>query len=308
MRANHADLATLLRPRERRARGASAIAVARAHRLSVLKLLAKFGHCRTSDVARAVWPDATYALQMSHRTLRRLLASGHVLYRRNALGSRSFILSRIGVAELACNGIAARHGGDLVSIAGATFLHRCIETRHCIEVENTGALCYGEYAIAGGAAPVTARKLAQYYGKLPDSLAVRHPRAIRPGHDTQSAAEVDWTEVEASAKPTEQICRMLNIARYVAGPLAGNEALTLSRLVLVFDASGDHGRRIVRAASVAWRDLLDTEQRRISKRVVLVAVTFTEGYRWMGSQEATLYDLLYNPAASRGCIGYADHR
>ncbi len=72
--------------------------VARVKELNCMAAVAKFGHLRIIELARAVWPTAKFGEQVAGRTVQRLVEQGLLLERRNALGSRSLCLTRVGQA------------------------------------------------------------------------------------------------------------------------------------------------------------------------------------------------------------------
>jgi hypothetical protein len=121
-----ADVSGLLK---RPAKRPSARALASAAELKCTSYLARFGHLTTSDLSAAVWPNAKCGQDMAARTMRRLSAPGVELVacRQNALGTRSWILTRRGVAFLEVRGVAAHHGMDLASVSGSTFFHHSLD-------------------------------------------------------------------------------------------------------------------------------------------------------------------------------------
>ncbi|MBV8123490.1 MAG: hypothetical protein JO370_05340, partial [Paucibacter sp.] len=151
-------LTTLLKPsgdrRETtRPAGLSSRAKAEAARVAALKALRHWGHMRCSELARVVYPHASHGEQLAQRLMQRLTERGEAVPRRNALGTRSYVLSRGGAAALDAMGWDAKHGLELSSVAGGTFLHRSLATRYGVEQELRGFTAYGEHAIAQGFAP-----------------------------------------------------------------------------------------------------------------------------------------------------------
>lgn len=145
--------------------------VAVRNEVAVLGVIRDYGHLRTSEIAFAVWPDARFRDQLAQRTLRRLLSHGEVLQRVNTLATRSWVLAYAGVARLELFGANARHGRDIVGVAGATFVHRTLASAFLIhQAAMDGQTAYGEYAIAHGRAPATRQALSERFAKLPDGL------------------------------------------------------------------------------------------------------------------------------------------
>lgn len=151
---------------------------------AALSAFARWGHLRTSDLARAVWPHAKYAEQLSGRLVIKLEKAGLVTRRPNAVGGMSYVLTRRGAANAESLGCIAHHGLDLCSVAGATFIHRSIATRYGIEAELQGRTCFGEHLLAGAGTPFTREALRRQFGKLPDLFEV-------------DGADVRWVEVES---------------------------------------------------------------------------------------------------------------
>ncbi|MBN8479389.1 MAG: hypothetical protein J0L91_10525 [Burkholderiales bacterium] len=280
MRLHPGDLASLLGPRRPKVSAASCASIGRQHRIAVLALLARYGHCRTAEVARSIWPHARYGMQLAGRALRRLRDDGLVAARRNAIGTTSFLLTRRGAATLNARAIAARPGCDIVSVSGATFIHRCIECNYAITRELAGGASYGEHAIQGGAFAASARELAQRFGKLPDCLVVEDGRLV------------DWCEVEAAAKSRAELVKCLQLARWSGHPLIVGSGLRLRYLVLVYESASEHEKRILHAARHAWGFASPEELSRLHHAVRLVSATMTEGLRWVSSFEKSLYDVL----------------
>ena len=136
-------LTTLLKPADGRrevARPAvlSSRAKAEIARVAALKALRHWGHMRCSELARVVYPRALHGEQLAQRLVQRLTERGEVVPRRNALGTRSYVLSRGGAAALDAMGWEAHHGLELSSVAGATFIHRSLATRYGVESELRG--------------------------------------------------------------------------------------------------------------------------------------------------------------------------
>lgn len=231
--------------------------VALRNELAVLSVIRDYGHLRTAEIASAVWPGARYRDQLAQRTLRRLLAQGEVLQRVNTLATRSWVLASAGVARLELFGADARHGRDIVGVAGATFIHRTLASAYLIYRAGMAAqTTYGEYAIAHGRAPMSRQGLSKRFGKLPDGLVVR-------------GSVVDWVEVEASAKSLEELKNVLRAAEWVGQPLVPGGPLTIGGLTIVFDRRQDHARRILRAARERWGHLSRQDQEKLCSRVTL---------------------------------------
>lgn len=267
-------LAPASKPRSK-TNGLSPQAKAEGQRIEGLKALHHWGHLRACDVAQQLWPRARFGEQMAQRLLRRLEQRGEVAVRLNALGTRSFVLTRRGAAALDAMNLAARHGLDLCSVGGATFIHRALGTAFGIAKQGPALDAYGEHAIAQGMAPMRRDALVKRFKKLPDLLLVQGNR-------------VTWVEVEASAKPMNELQACLGIASGIGQPLLPGSPLTLAGLTFVFDASQGHAARIARAARQRWGDRSPTERRALGSRVTLAHVDLGPFVRWRGMHEGAL--------------------
>jgi hypothetical protein len=157
-------------------------------------------------------PPATPAVQKRKpgyvsarpRLLRAAAKGNLVLPRKNALGTTSWVLAARGVAQLELLGHKARHGRDIVGVAGATFLHRTLATQYLLHRTKGGASVFGEYAIAHGLAPIGRQVLTARFNKLPDGLVC---------YGTDKGPAVDVVEVEASSKPLAELVGVLGWAK-----------------------------------------------------------------------------------------------
>lgn len=244
-------------------------------RVEALKALRHWGHLRANDIARLLWPHHRYGEQMGQRLLRRLEDRGEIAARLNALGTRSYVLTRRGAAALDALNLDTRHGLELCSVGGATFVHRALGTAFGLAKQAQGFHAYGEHAIAGGLAPASRDALIKRFKKLPDLLLER-------------GGQVIWCEVEASAKPLREIQACTRITSAVGHPLLPGSGLTLTGLTFVFDASQGHGQRIVRAARQQWSDRPVAERRVLAERVTLAHLELGPFIRWKGMREQPL--------------------
>lgn len=272
-------LTGLLIPTQREpltARAPSPKAKAEAHRIAALKALRHWGHLRCTDLARILWPNAKYAEQLAQRLMLRLdQERGEVISRLNALGTRSYVLTRRGASALDAMGFAAHHGMELSSVGGATFIHRTLGTAVGILKAHQGFDAYGEHAIAQGMAPTRREALVNRYKKLPDMLLVKGSKAT-------------WLEVEASAKPLAELRACTRIASAVGQPLTPGSPITLAALAFAFGASQGHAQRIARAAREEWRDVPPAVRQRLSAGVALWHIDLGPSLRWQGLHESSL--------------------
>jgi hypothetical protein len=253
---------------------------ARSNEKLALCAVAKFGHLRTSEIGRFVWPNASHAQQMAQRTCNRLLKAGHLLNRRNALGGVSYVLTRPGAGWLSLNGIPARHTLELSSVGGATFIHRTLSTRYLIEEARDTVGVAGEYEIARKALPFSIDKLVRCLQKMPDGLVWRKEKDGR--------VAVDWVEVENASKPRSEIAKLLRVAEYAGVVIDPGANAYLKRLVVVFDGQLNHGDRLRKTAKEIWCNAPQDKKHLYMNAVSLVAASITALLVWQGAQESKL--------------------
>lgn len=246
---------------------------------SLLVLLSQYSHLRPHEVAMALFGAARYGQQLAQRLLRVAAKAGLILARANAIGGTSWVLAERGVARLELQGHRARHGRDIVGVAGATFLHRTLATQYLVHRAKGAAAVFGEYAIAHGLAPLSREAMSARYHKLADGLVI---------YGTDRGLVADVVEVEASSKPMAELVGVLGWAEVVGTPLGSPGTPTIARLVVVFDGSQGHARRLVRAARERWGHCGPSEQQTAMRRVVLSAARLGPGHIWRGCEEKTL--------------------
>lgn len=239
----------------------------------------RFGHLRAQEVSMALYRAARNGQQLAQRLLAGARKAGLVLARTNTLGSTSWVMAERGVARLDLMGHPARHGRDIVGVAGATFLHRTLATQYLLHRSKGAASVFGEYAIAHGLAPIRRETMSTRFRKLADGLVL---------YGTDRGPVVDVVEVEASCKPMGELVGVLGWAEVVGTPLNGPSSPRIARLVVVFDGSQGHARRLVRAARERWGHCGPAEQQAAMRRVVLCAARLGPARAWQGCEEKTL--------------------
>ena len=256
--------------------------LARVNELNCVAAVAKWGHLRIQELARACWPKARFAEQLAARTSRRLVKQGLLLERRNALGGRSLCLTRAGVAWLDVRGIESQHTLDLTSVSGPTFFHRTFATRYLIERQNAGQYVAGEYLILRRKLPFKIEALSRALRKLPDGFTwSRMP---------DGAMAVELIEQEAASKARGELEKCLRAAAYVGTNLPGDGVYKLSAVVFVFDGALSHARRILLAANSLWGDKPALERIMLEKRVKLVHVELRPPLVWVSQRTMTLHE------------------
>lgn len=257
-------------------------AQANINELECMKALALFGHARVAEISRLVWPRAAYAAQMTNRTLARLQEAGLTLPRRNASGSRSWLITRKGAAWLDERGVPARHTLDLSSVSGSSFAHRTLGTRFLVEQRVAGFNVAGEYQLAVGAMPFAIEPLCKRLGKASDGVYWRR--------NANGETAVWWTEVENSPKALAEILRVLAVAEHV-GTRLGAANVYLAGLTVVADASLSHAQRLLRAANERWGGRDAAARAALESRVQVVLVDLRPPLLWVGHRTCTLLEL-----------------
>jgi len=279
MKINAMDASALLRP----ARPQPAVTklsrvstVERSQQLTrdALYALSRWGHLRAADLAPLLWPTAIYGEQLSQRLFVRLQGEQLVLARGNATGGTSYVLTRRGARVAESMGFLARHGLDLSSVAGSTFIHRSLATRFGIELEKRGKRCLGENELSSNTHLLTSSLIARQFCKLPDVI-------VMGGMAENDEFDVTWCEVESAAKARTEIERCLKIAEHFGRGFTGT-AYRLHRLLFVCDGRFNHEERIARIARTLWAGRSTTETRELFKRVFFVRSELGPRARWHG--------------------------
>lgn len=211
--------------------------------------IGRFGYLRVAELGALAWPQspAESATEMARRTCKRLEKRGELLPRGTALGECAYVLTGSGAARSnAAWGTDYRDGYDIQGLRGATHWHRTLATAYLAHRARQGAVVWGEYALARGFAPVTARGLSRAYGKVPDGiLELPQHDAIASGLSADARAYT-WVEVEAAYKPDDELLRALAIAHWLEQDFAHGGIL--HSIVFVFDRAERHEHHIRRVA------------------------------------------------------------
>jgi hypothetical protein len=256
---------------------------------SVLRHVRDFGHLRTTELARIVWPNSPpySAREMARRTARRLVSAGLLLVRRNALASSSLVLTRKGAEAVRAQfGIVAYDGYDIQGVSGSTYFHRTLATAYLAERIAGGERAWGEYAIARGWAPASLEHLKLHCGKLPDGLVAVNPLARGMSADTRT---LDWIEVESTYKPHSEVVDVLRIATLLGTEVQGWH---LDRLVLVYDCAQRHEDHIVRVAKHLARTHARDYPIELLESVELIRCSLAYPMTLLGHQSVSLASLL----------------
>jgi hypothetical protein len=248
----------------------------------VLAALARMGHLRLTEIARAGWPASTVASGSvsADKTLKRLVKRGHVLKKRNCMGSSSYVLTMGGVARLRRVGIVAVVG-EGITVHSPQFMHQTLCARYLLERSAVdGAEVWGGYAVGSGRAPVPYRELKKRFGKLPDGfIAPLIPGGV-PG------AVLDWVEVEQSIKGTSDVLRVVRMGTHAGKFLDEAGTIKLGRVVIVYSTRQGHESAMLKGLETLLTDLTAQHAEALLAALVFVRCEFDPGvHQWKSCTE-----------------------
>lgn len=267
-------LGGLLRPAAPRPKQPASRELAAANRLRVLRAIVEHGHLRCTDLAAACWPAAKFGEQMAQRTVRVLVERGELMARRNALGGKSYVLTRPGAAALEVRSIAAHHGLDL-TVSGSTFRHTALTSRWCIYKQGQGFQPFTEHGLIQGRAPVSRELLLQRYGKHCDAVLVRGDKLY-------------LVETESAPKATTELMRICAMAEHVGRKVHPDLPFVMGGVFVIFDGEQNHAGRIARAARERWSRFSRADHATLAARIILARIELGLPLVWRGCTEQGL--------------------
>jgi hypothetical protein len=270
MRLSSDDVASFLRPTVMAAERASPLERSLRGRLSVLTALAEFSHLRPVEVGAACWPRARWGLQLAQRCLKRLAEAHEVRAVPNSVGTTSFVLTHTGTRTLHLHGLRGKHGLDIRSFAGGSFLHHAINSRYAIEQRNRGHECHTEYGIAAGFSPFSTVILRNRFKKSCDGVLIRDA----PGRPHGADKLVCVVEVEAARKPAAEIMRILSIADLVGQRVDPGQPYVIGGVEFVFNEAQDHEAYIRKTAQSLWHQRPSAERAKLAGRITLAKMRY----------------------------------
>jgi hypothetical protein len=239
-------------------------------RLSVLMALAQFSHLRPVEVSAACWPVARSGLQLAQRCLKRLAEAGEVRGVPNSVGTTSFVLTHTGTRTLRLHGLCGKHGLNIRSFAGGSFLHHAINSRYAIEQRNLGHECHTEYGIAAGFAPFSTVTLRSRFKKSCDGLLIRNAPSRPQGADKLTFV----VEVEAARKPALEIMRILSIADLVGQRIDPGQPYVIEGVVFAFNEAQGHEAYIRKIARSFWHQRPSAERAMLARSITFAKMRY----------------------------------
>jgi hypothetical protein len=274
MRYSADDASAFLRKPAPAAKRQSPCERAAMSKIMVLSTLAAYGHCRPVEINAACFGSRS-GLRMTQRCLRHLVESGEVKPRRNSVGSTSFVLTHIGARTLELRGLPGKHGLDIRSVSGATFIHHSITSRYVIEKKLRGWDAFTEFGIGAGLAPISTSALRARFQKTPDGVLI-----------DRATNRLFLIEVECAFKPSDKIMAILSLANLVGARAHADLPYVFAGFVLVY-AEPSHAVRIQRAARLLWSQR-GTGQATLASRVILSKVDVSLPLVWHDFTETPL--------------------
>jgi hypothetical protein len=202
----------------------------------------------------------------------------------NSVGSTSFVLTHTGSRTLALHGLCGKHGLNIRSFAGGSFLHHAINSRYAIEQHNLGHECHTEYGIAAGFAPFSTVTLRRMFKKSCDGLLIRNA----PG-GSQGSDKLVWVvEVEAARKPTSEIIRILRIADLGGRRIDQGQPYVIGGVVFAFNEAQDHEDFIRKTAQSLWYQRTSAERAMLARRITFAKMRYDLPLSFRALSEATL--------------------
>ena len=274
MRFSIDDAGALLRKPAPSAKRPSPREIAAISKLMCLSALAAYGHCRPVDLAAACF-GSRWGLRMAQRCLSRLVKSGEIKPRANSVGSTSFVLTHLGAHTLELHGLQGKHGLDIRSVSGSTFIHHSLTSRYVIEKKLRGWDAFTEFGIAAGIAPISTATLRHRFRKIVDGVLI-----------DKKTNRLYVIEVESAFKPLDKIMTILSLVNLVGARIHPDLPYELGGLFIVY-AAPSHAMRIQRAARLLWSQR-GTEKTLLASRVILSKVNIGLPLVWRDFTETPL--------------------
>jgi len=129
--------------------------------------------------------------------------------------------------------------------------------------------------LVNGYAPVTAQRLLARFRKMPDAIAIRGTKL--------------WlVETESAPKATVELVRIVSLAEHVGQRVNAELPYTRAGVIVVYDATLNHGARMAKAARERWWRLSAHEQATLASRVTLAQADIGLPLVWRGCTEVPL--------------------
>lgn len=253
-----------------------------------------FGHIRHADLARLMWPEATYETRAkaASRFFKKLVDQKYLVKRLNSVASYSYVLGLRGAMFVGRHlEEGSREGTRIAGVQGRGAFHRTLGTAWMVEQLLQGKDVYPEFSINSSRYQITRQALAQRWGKLPDGIVLREVLDER-GQLLHYA--VDWLEVESTHKGVKERSRVMDMIWVLGRPLIEGLPMYLDRLILLYTEDSGHEAKLVQSAITRWRQdghQIDNPQDLLGS-VILVAADVGSPFSVRGFSEQDLYTLI----------------
>ena len=279
-------------------------AMADSNDLYCLAAVARMGHLRLTEIARAAFPLASVESGQSsaERCLKRLRARGHIERRRNCVGGSSFVLLLGGVARLARVGIASKVQ-DKLSVWSPQFFHQMFGARYLLERAARGDVeVWGGYAIGHGMAPVSLKDI-KHLKKIPDGWIESRPVGSESGPVPGAVRVLSWLEFENRTKNKLDIVHMLRTATHSGEWLDAARTIKLGKVMIVYSEKQAHESALCRGIQTLLGELSGQDGAKLLDALVFVRCDVDLGVRWRSCEElpaSTVYTRFLARQAQKG--------
>jgi hypothetical protein len=256
-------------------------------KLAVLSTLAAYGHLRPVEVDAACWNGSRWGLQMAQRCLRHLVETGEVKLCANSVGSTSFVLTHLGARTLDLHGLKGRHGLDIRSVSGGTFMHHSITSRYVIEKNLQGYEAFTEFGVAAGFAPISTSILRDRFRKMCDGILIEASPELSTYSPHTGNKRLFLLEVESARKPKDELMRILSLTSLVGSRVHPELPYVLAGIFIVY-AEPTHAGRIQRAAASLWSQCGAARKAELAGSVTMVEVNLGLPLVWRDFSERPL--------------------
>jgi hypothetical protein len=174
------------------------------------------------------------------------------------------------------HGTKSRHGLDLRGVRGPTFTHHSLTNTFVCKKRGAGFDGWSEYGVVNGRAPFSAQDLLTLCrGKLCDAVICR-------------GTQLWLCETESARKAVDELGRVVGLCELVGKRVRPDLPFVVAGVIIVYDSSVDHGKRIARAALARWSSMSDAERNKLAARITLCKAKIDLPQVWRSSIESPL--------------------